>query len=74
MLIYIHFFDINLYINGNASKEYLFILTDQLMELGYKIYEYRANFIDLLNSYVEENFYISLNLLVVSSRLIEKNN
>lgn len=46
----------NLYINGNASKDYLFILTDQLIELGLKIYDYRVKFINLIENYIEKNY------------------
>lgn len=46
----------SLYLNGNASKDYLFILTNQLIELGMKIFEYRKNFIEILNPYVNNNF------------------
>ena len=38
-----------MYINGNASKEYLDILTDKLIDLGLEIYEYRKNYIDDIN-------------------------
>lgn len=43
-----------LYINGNASREYLNILTKKLIEYGLKIYEYRFNFIEKINEYISE--------------------
>ncbi len=46
-----------LYINGMASKSYLDILTEQLIDLGLKIYSFRQNFIDDLNKYVKDNYY-----------------
>lgn len=45
-----------LYLNGNASLEYLNILTEQLIELGLKIYECRSNFIKDLNKYIAKNY------------------
>jgi len=45
-----------LYINGMASKDYLSILTDQLIDLGLKIYKYRLDFINDLNIYVKDNY------------------
>lgn len=45
-----------LYLNGNASLEYLNILTDQLIELGLKVYSFRQNFIDDINYYVSKNY------------------
>lgn len=45
-----------LYLNGMASKDYLDILTDQLIDLGIKIFKYRNNFINLLSKYVSENY------------------
>ncbi len=45
-----------LYLNGNASLEYLSILTDQLIELGLKVHSYREDFINDINSYVRNNY------------------
>ena len=39
----------DLYINGNASKDYLDILTNKLIEAGLKIYDMRENFINKIN-------------------------
>lgn len=38
-----------LYINGNASSDYLDILTNKLIDLGLKIYNIRKNYIDMIN-------------------------
>ncbi len=54
-----------LYINGNASKEYLDILTNKLIEYGLKIYNYREEFINNINKYISnkyEEVFISGNL------------
>lgn len=45
-----------LYINSNASVDYLNILTDQLIELGLKVHSYRQYFINLLKKYIKENY------------------
>ena len=45
-----------LYLNGMASKDYLNILTDQLIEIGIKIYNYRNEFINDLNKYIKNNY------------------
>lgn len=45
-----------LYLNGNAPISYLDILTEQLVDLGIKIYDYRKNFINDINSYIEKNY------------------
>ncbi len=42
------------YTNGNASKDYLNILTDKLIEYGIKIAEYRNNFINSINEYITD--------------------
>ena len=39
-----------MYVNGTTSKEYLDILTDKLIDLGLEIYEYRNNYINDINS------------------------
>lgn len=46
-----------LYLNGNASVDYLNILTDQLVELGLKVYGYRQKFMDDLTKYIENNYF-----------------
>jgi DNA replication and repair protein RecF len=43
-----------LYINGNASKEYLDILTKKLIDFGLRINEYRSKFIEGINEYIGE--------------------
>ena len=48
-----------LYINGNASKEYLDILTKKLIEFGLKIYKYRLDFLDNINKYIGD-IYINI--------------
>lgn len=45
-----------LFINGNASLDYLNILTTKLIESGKKISDYRLNFIDKINEYIN-NYY-----------------
>lgn len=45
-----------LYINGNASKDYFDILTNQLIEIGMKVNKYRADFIDNISKYIEVNY------------------
>jgi len=46
-----------LYINGNASRDYLDILTRKLIEYGLKIYEFRLNFINNINEYISECYH-----------------
>lgn len=41
-----------LYINGNASSEYLDILTKKLIDYGIKIRDLRKSFIDSVNDYI----------------------
>lgn len=41
-----------LYINGNASRDYLNILTSKLIEFGLQINKYRQEFIDEINEYI----------------------
>lgn len=43
-----------IYINGNASKDYLNILTKKMIEYGLKIYEFRDNFINQINEFIGE--------------------
>ena len=45
-----------LYLNGNASREYLDIITSKLIEYGMKIYEYRYNFIEDISKYITDNY------------------
>lgn len=45
-----------LYINGNASLDYLNILTKKLIEYGLKICEFRTNFINKINEYIGESY------------------
>ena len=45
-----------LYLNGNASREYLDIITSKLIEYGIKIYEYRYNFIEDISKYITDNY------------------
>lgn len=45
-----------LYLNANASGDYLNILTDQLIELGLKVYSYRQDFINEIEKYVSNNY------------------
>ena len=45
-----------LYINSNASMDYLHILTNQLIELGLRVYEYRNKFIDDISAYLSNNY------------------
>ena len=51
-----NFYIRELFINGNASKEYLNILTSKLIDYGLKIYNLRKEFIDNINKYID-NFY-----------------
>jgi len=46
-----------LYINGNASRDYLNILTKKLIEYGRKIYDIRKEFIDNINNYINEVYH-----------------
>ena len=41
-----------MYFNGNASKEYLNILTDKIIDYGIEIHNKRLNFINLINKYL----------------------
>ncbi len=43
-----------LYLNGNASGEYLDILTRKLVELGLKIYEIRKDYINKINDNISK--------------------
>lgn len=45
-----------LYYNSNASLDYLNILTNQLIELGLKIYGYRDKFIKDISKYIADNY------------------
>ena len=46
----------DLYVNGNASKEYLNILTKKLVEWGYKIYQLREKFITEINELISQKY------------------
>ncbi len=46
-----------LYFNGNASKDYLDILTNQLIDIGLKLFNYRNDFINNISNYIENNYY-----------------
>lgn len=41
-----------LYLNGNASREYLNILTEQLVDVGISLMNYRKKFVDSINKYL----------------------
>ena len=43
-----------LYLNGNASKDYLDIITNQLVDYGLRIHEYRKEFINDISSYLSD--------------------
>ncbi len=43
-----------IYINANASKEYIDILTKKLVEVGTKIHNYRKKFIEDINKYISD--------------------
>lgn len=45
-----------LYYNANASLDYLDILTDQLIELGIKVFNYRNKFINDISEYLSKNY------------------
>lgn len=45
-----------LYINGNASRDYLNILTSKLIEFGMQINKYRQDFIDEINEYIGKTY------------------
>lgn len=45
-----------LFINGNASIDYLNILTKELIKYGMKIYEMRDNFINKINNYINGEY------------------
>ena len=46
-----------LYINGNASRDYLDILTNKLINLGLKIYNYRLEFMEKINTYINDCYH-----------------
>lgn len=48
-----------LYINGNASKDYLNILTKKLIEYGLKVHEERVKFIEKINENINK-FYTNI--------------
>lgn len=43
-----------MYINKLASPDYLWILTEQLIDIGLKISQYRSNFIENINKYYDK--------------------
>ena len=43
--------------NANSSRNYLDILTDQLIELGMKLHKYRIDFVNNISNYIENNYY-----------------
>lgn len=45
-----------LYLNGIAPISYLDILTEQLVDLGLKLYDYRNNFMKDINVYISNNY------------------
>ena len=47
-----NFYIRDLFINGNASRDYLNILTNELVTYGLKIYNLRKEFIDNINEYI----------------------
>jgi len=46
-----------LYINANASREYLNILTKKLIDYGLKVYGARQEFINKINEYINESYH-----------------
>lgn len=47
-----NFYIRELFINGNASRDYLNILTDELVTYGMKIHEMRKKFVEKINEYI----------------------
>ena len=45
-----------LMINGNLDHRYLDILDEKIVDEGLKIYNYRKNYIDLINNYINDIF------------------
>ncbi|MBE6148771.1 MAG: DNA replication/repair protein RecF [Firmicutes bacterium] len=43
-----------LYLNGNASSDYLDILTKKLVDFGLKIYNIRLNYIEMINEHISK--------------------
>ena len=43
--------------NGNSSKSYLEILTNQMIEIGMKLHQYRIDFVNNISNYIENNYY-----------------
>ena len=52
-----NFYIRELFINGNRSKEYLEILTKELINYGLKIYKLREEFINKINNYINEKYH-----------------
>lgn len=46
----------NLNINGNASYDYLNILTKKLIDYGLKVHEFRREFIENINAYIGNSY------------------
>lgn len=46
-----------MYINNLADKEYLNILTDNLIEIGLKIYRKRKEFLNKINNFLDKKYY-----------------
>lgn len=43
-----------LFLNGNASSDYLDILTKKLVDFGLKIYNLRTNYVDMINEHISK--------------------
>ncbi len=46
-----------MYINSLAKEDYLNILTDNLIEIGEKIYQKRKNYIEMINKYLATKYF-----------------
>lgn len=51
-----NFYIRELFINGNASRDYLNILTNELVTFGMKIHNLRKNFIEKINEYIGNSY------------------
>ncbi len=63
-----------LYINSNMSKDYLDVLTDQLIDLGLKIHDYRVNYIKNINKYITKIYEDICNIKDISVEYISDYN
>ena len=63
-----------LYINSNMSKDYLDVLTDQLIDLGLKIHDYRVNYIKSINKYITKIYEDICNIKDISVEYISDYN